>query len=179
MPAPRSDAASEFTAAVPTADLCDAHDAAIEAGALRVVPPLLRDFGGLARFAGPVTTLRVHEDNALVRASLETPGDGRVLVVDGGGSLRTALLGGNLGALAQDNGWAGVIVHGCVRDTVEIAACRVGVRALGACPRKPRKAGEGARDVPVAVCGVPVQPGDWCYADEDGVLFSDRPLHGA
>ena len=99
------------------------------------------------------------------------------MVVDGGASLRTALLGGNLAALAQDNGWAGVIVHGCVRDTAEIAACRVGVRALAACPRKPRKAGEGAQGVPVGVCGVPVRPGDWCYADEDGVLFADRPLH--
>lgn len=165
------------TTGVMTADLCDAHEAAIEAGTLRVVPPGLQDFGGIARFMGPVVTLRVHEDNTLVRALLETPGEGRVMVVDGGGSLRTALLGGNLGTLAQANGWAGVIIHGCVRDTVEIAACRVGVRALAACPRKPRKAGEGAQGVPVAVCGVPVRPGDWCYADEDGVLFSDGPLH--
>lgn len=164
---------------IATADLCDAHEAAIEAGTVRVLPPLLRAFGGRVRFAGPVATLRVHEDNALVRAALETAGEGRVLVVDGGGSTRTALVGGNLGKLAQDHRWAGVVVHGCVRDTAELAACAVGIVALGACPRKPRKRGEGATDVAVAVLGVPVRPGEWCYVDEDGVLFSAQPLHAA
>jgi regulator of ribonuclease activity A len=101
----------------------------------------------LARaFSGRVTTLKVHEDNALVRAVLETPGDGNVLVVDGGGSLRRALVGGQLGLLAQDNGWAGIIVDGCVRDTEEINACDIGVRALAAHPQKSGKKGAGERN---------------------------------
>lgn len=160
-----------------TTDLCDAHEAAFDDGTLRVLPPGYEDFGGAVRFAGPVSTLRVHEDNALVRRALETPGEGRVLVVDGGGSLRSALVGGKLGQLAEDNGWAGVVVHGCVRDAAELAGCAVGVRALGLMPRRSRRAGEGARDVPVMLSGVPVRPGDWCYADTDGILFAARPLH--
>ena len=114
-----------------TADLCDEFGAEV-----RVAEPVFRDWGGVARFAGPIETVRVLEDNGLVRQALETPGRGRVLVVDGGGSLRAALVGGNLAALAQRNGWSGLVVHGCIRDTGEIAATPVGVKALGAVPRK-------------------------------------------
>jgi regulator of ribonuclease activity A len=121
-------------------------------------------------------TLRVHEDNALVRAVLETPGQGQVLVIDGGASVRRALVGGQLGLLAQNNGWAGIVVDGCIRDTDEINACQIGVRALAAHPRKSSKKGEGDRQVQVAIQGVPVRPGAWIYADADGVLVAQQAL---
>lgn len=159
-----------------TTDLCDAHEAELADGRLRVLPPVFRDFGGRKRFAGPIETLRVFEDNTLVRATLETSGNGRVLVVDGGASLRCALVGGNLGKLAQVNGWAGIVVHGCVRDAVELAACDVGIRALAAMPRKSRKGGPGERAVQIDVAGCRVSPGQWCYADEDGILIADQAL---
>ncbi len=163
---------------VATADLCDAHEPLLLDGSLRVLPAVFRDYGGSASFHGPVTTLRLFEDNALVREVLSTPGAGRVLVIDGGGSLRRALVGGNLGALAVRNGWAGIVVYGCVRDAAELAVCEVGIRALGTHPRKSGKAGTGERDVAVDVAGVTVRPGEWCYADADGVLVSARALHG-
>lgn len=161
-----------------TADLCDAHEPMLLDGSLRVVTALLRDYGGRTSFQGAIATLRVFEDNTLVREALSAPGEGRVLVVDGGGSLRCALVGGNLGALAVNSGWSGVVVHGCVRDAAELARCAVGVRALGTHPRKSRKAGAGEREVALDLGGVTVRPGDWCYADEDGLLVSARPLHG-
>ncbi len=163
-------------ALTPTADLCDANEALLAAGTLRVVPPVLRSFGAHPAFAGPVSTVRCFEDNGLVRAALEEAGQGRVLVVDAGGSLRCALVGANLGALAQDNGWAGIILYGCVRDVTELAACATGVMALATHPRRSDKRGGGQRDVGVEIDGVRVDPGNWCYADADGVLFSDSPL---
>jgi regulator of ribonuclease activity A len=155
-----------------TADLCDAH------ADLRVLTTALRDYGAVREASGEIVTLQVLEDNALVRATLERAGEGRVLVVDGGGSLRTALLGGNLGALAEQNGWAGVVIHGAVRDVTELARCRVAIKALAATPRRSAKAGAGERDVPLSLDGVPVAPGDWLYADEDGVVIADRRLAG-
>jgi len=154
-----------------TPDLCDEFGAEV-----RVAEPLFRDWGGVARFAGPIATLRVFEDNALVRQTLETPGDGRVLVVDGGGSLRTALVGGNLAALAHRNGWSGLVIYGCVRDSAELAATAVGVKALHAIPRKSAKEGVGERGVPVAFAGVTFAPGAWLYADGDGIVIADRRL---
>lgn len=156
---------------VPTADLCDQHGDAVH-----VLPPGLLSLGGAPAFSGPVTTLKVHEDNALVRTVLSTPGQGRVLVIDGGGSLRVSLVGGKLGKLAEDHGWSGVVVWGAVRDTLELAACTIGVRALATCPRPPRKTGAGERDVPVTLGGVTIAPGMWLAADADGVLVADRPL---
>lgn len=153
-----------------TTDLCDAH------GDARVVEPLFRDFGGETSFSGPVSTVRVLEDNVLVRAALEEPGQGRVLVVDGGGSVRTALLGDNLGALAVKNGWAGIVVNGAVRDARGLRALPAGIRALAACPRKSAKKGEGERDRPVTFGGVTFSPGDHLYADEDGIIVASRPL---
>lgn len=150
-----------------TADVCDALGAEV-----RVLPPGLHDYGGVPSFAGRAVTLRVHEDNALVRAALETPGEGRVLVVDGGGSLRSALVGGNLGVLAATNGWAGLVVWGAVRDVAELRRCPVGVRALAAMPRRSAKEGRGERDVPLALGGIVVNPGDWVLADADGVVVS-------
>ncbi|KWE72174.1 ribonuclease [Burkholderia ubonensis] len=159
-----------------TTDLCDAHEDQLAAGALRVLEPALRPYGGAARFAGPAATLKLFEDNTLVRAALEQDGAGRVLVVDGGGSRRCALVGGNLGALAEKNHWAGVVVYGCVRDSAELRACNVGVLALATHPRKSDKRGAGERDVPVTVLGTRIAPGEWIYADEDGVLVSATPL---
>ena len=156
-----------------TTDLCDAHGEAVRVVA--AVPPL-RDFGGATRFAGPFATVRAPDDNTFVRAALEEPGRGRVLVVDGGGSTRCALLGDMLGALARDNGWAGVVVHGCVRDTAQLATLSIGVRALAAMPRKSDKKSRGERDVPVTFGGVTFTPGEWLYADADGIVVSARPL---
>lgn len=160
-----------------TCDLCDAHKAD-DSGAFRVLPPAFASYGGVAAFAGPVSTVKCFEDNSLVKAALDEPGTvetpfgrvGRVLVVDGGGSLRRALVGGNLAAAAARNGWAGIVVDGCVRDAVELRAERVGIRALALLPLPTDKRGEGRRDVPVQVQGVAVRPGDWLVADEDGIV---------
>lgn len=159
-----------------TCDLCDAHEDKLASGSLQALPPGYRHFGKRHRFSGAARTLKVFEDNALVRSTLETPGEGKVLVVDGGGSLRSALVGGNLGKLAQTNGWAGIIVHGCVRDTLELNACDIGVQALGTIPRRSARTGAGEKEIAVSISGVLVHPGDMIYADEDGVLVSREPL---
>ncbi|MEO8080304.1 MAG: ribonuclease E activity regulator RraA [Caldimonas sp.] len=152
-----------------TCDLCDQHKAQIGT-TLRVLPPVFRDYGGVAAFSGPVATVHCVEDNSLVRAAVEEPGLGRVLVVDGGGSLRHALAGGNIAALAAKNGWAGLVVDGAVRDAAELAACRVGVRALALMPLPPHKREQGVRDIAVSIQGVWVRPGDQLYADADGIV---------
>jgi regulator of ribonuclease activity A len=157
-----------------TCDLCDVHQGD-SSGAFRVLPPLFRDFGARRRFGGPVSTVKCFEDNSLVRAALEEPGRQRVLVVGAGGSLRRALVGGNLGAAAVRNGWAGIVVDGCVRDCAELAQCEIGVRALAAMPLASDKRGTGERDVPVQVAGVWVRPGEWLYADEDGIVVMKEP----
>ena len=161
----------EETRGFATADLCDEFGE--EA---RVAEPVFRDYGGASSFGGPVSTVRVFEDNVLVRDALEEDGRGRVLVVDGGGSTRCALVGGNLAALAHENGWAGILVYGCVRDSVELSAVPVGVKALNTSPRKSAKGGAGERDAPVGFAGVELFPGEYLYADEDGVVVSGRDL---
>lgn len=148
-----------------TSDLCDSRGDEVT-----VIELPWRHFGQVQRFGGAVATLKIHEDNALVREALSQPGGGRVLVVDGGGSFRCALLGGNLAAMAVSNGWAGVVIFGCVRDAKEIASSAVGVVALGTCPRRSNKAGTGQRDVPLRFGGALVRPGDHLVADEDGVI---------
>lgn len=157
-----------------TTDLCDAHKNDTD-GAFRVLPPVFRDFGAHAAFSGRVATVKCHEDNTLVKAAVDSPGLGRVLVVDGGGSLRRALVGGNLGAAAARNGWAGVVVDGCVRDVAELARCAVGIRALAAMPLPTEKRNQGQADVPVQVQGVWVRPGDWLVADADGIVVMAQP----
>jgi regulator of ribonuclease activity A len=150
-----------------TADLCDARAEA------RVVMPALpwRDYGGRTAFAGKVRTVKVYEDNVRVRAALETPGDGAVLVVDGGGSLRCALVGGLLGELAVKNGWSGIVVFGCIRDGAELATMDLGIKAIATHPRKSERGLHGgASDVPVEFGGVRITPGDWLVADADGVV---------
>jgi len=159
-----------------TTDLCDDHPQLLEDGRLAVLAPVYRHFGQRMAFAGPVTTLKVFEDNALVRATLEAPGNGNVLVIDGGASLRRALVGGQLALLARDNGWAGIVVDGCVRDCDEINACDIGVRALGVHPQKSARKGVGERNERVVVGGVAMGPGDWIYADADGILVSQQKL---
>ena len=166
---PTPSTASDFS----TCDFCDAHK---DGQTLHVLPPVFRDFGAHRCFGGPVSTVKCHEDNSLVKAALDTPGGGRVLVVDGGGSLRRALVGGNLGAAAARNGWAGIVVDGCVRDVAELAACAVGIRALAAMPLPTVKRNEGERDVPVQVQGVWIRPGDWLYADADGIVVAAQAL---
>lgn len=154
-----------------TTDLSDAHPE------LQVCDPLFRDFGGRAAFHGPIATVKVFEDNAQVRAMLEEPGEGRVLVVDGGGSARCALLGGNLGQLAVKNGWAGVLVYGYIRDSEEIAGQAVGVKAMGVHPRKSEKGLHSAqRNRPVTFAGVTFRAGAWLYADADGIVVSETAL---
>src|SRR6185295_17565729 len=129
-----------------TCDLCDLHKND-SSGAFRVLPPLYRDFGARRRFAGEVSTVKCFEDNSLVKAALDEPGRQRVLLVDGGASMRRALVGGNLAAAAARNGWAGVVVHGCVRDAAELAQSEVGIRALALMPLPTEKRNQGERDV--------------------------------
>jgi regulator of ribonuclease activity A len=161
-----------MTPAFATTDLCDAHEDRLRDGRLQVAAPPWIALGAISRFAGPAVTLRVVNDNSLVRAALEQPGEGRVLVVDGGGSVFCALVGGNLGKLGETNGWAGVVVNGCVRDADELDARRFGVRALHTHPRKSHKGGAGERDVVLAFADLTVSPGDWIYADRDGWIVS-------
>ncbi|WHZ12010.1 MAG: Ribonuclease E inhibitor RraA [Burkholderiaceae bacterium] len=159
-----------MTSSPATCDLCDAHKGDAS-GRFRVLPPVFRNYGALQQFSGPVATIKCFEDNSLVRAAVEQAGDGRVLVVDGGGSLRRALLGGNLAAAAARNGWAGVVIDGCVRDVAELAALALGIRALAAMPLPTEKRGAGQSSVVVQIQGVWVQPGDWLYADQDGIVL--------
>lgn len=156
---------------IKTADLCDAH-----APELQVAEPLLRDYGGTPAFGGPISTVQVFEDNVLVRAALEQPGQGRVLVVDGGGSLRCALVGDLLAALGLQNGWAGIVVNGCIRDAATLGRLPIGVKALASNPLRSDKRGQGARDLPVSFAGVSFTPGQFLYADEDGIIVAERAL---
>lgn len=157
-----------------TCDLCDAHKGDTT-GDFRVLPPVFREFGGAAAFAGPVVTVKCYEDNTSVKALLESPGHGRVLAVDGGGSLRRALVGGNIAAAAAKNGWAGIVVDGCVRDAAELAPLPIGIRALALMPLPTERRAEGLRDVPIQLQGVSVRPGDWLVADADGIVVTAAP----
>jgi len=158
---------SDFT----TADLYDQHGEA-----LRVAAPIFRDFGGRSRFAGPAVTVKCFEDNSRIKEALAEPGGGRVLVVDAGGSLRCAMLGDLIAASAVEQGWAGVVIDGCVRDTAALSAMSLGIKARAATPRKSTRRGEGQRDLPIDIAGVPVAPGNWVYADGDGVLIAAEAL---
>ncbi|MGN8157262.1 ribonuclease E activity regulator RraA [Salinisphaera sp. RV14] len=155
----------------PVTDLCDEF-----ADQLQILEPMFTDFGGRLAFGGPISTVKCFEDNSLVRLALEEPGAGRVLVVDGGGSDRCALLGDNLAQLAIDNEWAGVIVYGCIRDAEAISQMDVAVKALNTHPLKSDKKNVGERDVPVRFAGVSFMPEDWLYADLDGIVVSNAEL---
>lgn len=152
-----------------TCDLFDADES------LQSCSVQFQDLGGRARFTGPVRTVRCHRDNGLVKQILNSPGEGAVLVVDGAGSLESALMGDLIAAAAVENGWAGVVIHGVIRDRVEVAALDLGVKALGSNPRKSAKDGAGEVDVPVEFGGVVFTPGATLWADEDGVLVTPAP----
>jgi regulator of ribonuclease activity A len=155
-----------------TADLCDLSAEA------QVASPVFRDCGGVSSFHGPMTVLKVFEDNALIRTLLSEPGNGRVLVIDGGGSMRCALVGGNLARLAIDQDWRGIVVNGCVRDAAELQTLAIGIKALGTHPRRSEKGlHTGHRDRPVSFANVIFRSGQWLYADADGIVVSDLPLH--
>jgi len=156
-----------------TADLCDAA----APGTLRVAAPIFRSYGGKSAFHGQITTLKLFEDNGLVRQVLGTPGNGRVLVIDGGGSLRSALLGDQLAALAVNNGWAGVVVWGCIRDSAAISGMDLGVLALATHPQKTVKNNLGEADVLLHFADIDFRPGEWLYADADGLIVSAAQLH--
>jgi regulator of ribonuclease activity A len=151
---------------VATADLVDTYGPE-----LRVCDLQFRQFGGRRIFSGPVRTVSCHEDNGLLRDLLRTPGSGAVLVVDGGGSLRTALVGDLIAAAARANGWAGLVLHGAVRDSAALTHLDLGVKALGTNPRKSAKSGAGAVDIPVTFGHVTFQPGDILHADDDGIVL--------
>ncbi len=156
---------------VTTADLCDRNE-----GKIQIVGPMFRIYGAAVSFCGMITTVKVHEDNVLVKNALSQPGSGRVLVVDGGASLRCALLGDQLAMLAQKNGWSGIVVNGCIRDSVAISKISIGVRALNTHPLKSIKKGVGDVDIAVTFGGVTFIPGHFLYADEDGVIVAPAAL---
>ncbi|MEU8148135.1 ribonuclease E activity regulator RraA [Nonomuraea sp. NPDC048901] len=150
-----------------TADLYDERGDELDSCDLQ-----LSQYGGRRAFAGTVVTVRCHEDNALLKSVLGEPGEGRVLVVDGGGSLHTALMGDIIAGLAVASGWAGVVINGAVRDVAALRELDLGVKALGANPRKSGKEGTGQRDVPVAFGGVTFHPGAELFSDDDGILVT-------
>jgi len=153
-----------------TPDLCDAHaDVAVAA-------PLFRSFGGRTSFHGRIVTVHCHEDNSRVRELAATDGHGRVMVVEGGGSLRRALLGDLIAANAVEHGWEGLLIHGCVRDVEVLATLPLGVLALAAIPLKTDRRGLGDIDVAVEFAGVRFVPGQWLYADGSGVVVAERDL---
>lgn len=156
---------------IKTADLYDKYE-----HELQVAEPIFRSFGGVSACSGQIATVKVHEDNQLVRSELEKNGSGKVLVIDGGGSLRSALVGGNLAKIAADNKWEGIIVYGCIRDSVEIAQTRLAVFALATNPTKSKKNGFGEVGVPVQFGGVTFKSGEYVYADEDGIAVSAAML---
>lgn len=158
-----------------TPDLCDEFESEL-GRSLRVVAPMFQRYGGRSAFSGEIVTLKIFEDNSLVRTAFAENGKGKVLVIDGGGSLRCALVGDQLAILAQKNGWEGVVVYGCIRDSADINGIDIGVRALNTHPQKSIKKDVGDRDIAVTFGGVTFNPGDWLYADEDGVLVSGKAL---
>jgi len=154
-----------------TADLCDTHG-----DKLHIANPVFRNYGKKAAFEGPITTLQVFEDNSLVRSTLETFGNNRVLVIDGGGSMRCALVGGELAELAANNGWAGIIVNGCIRDAEELKDIDIGVFALATHPQRSQKRNIGESDIPVTFAGITFIPEHFVYADRDGIVVAEGAL---
>ena len=154
-----------------TADLYDEHE-----GKVQVVNAFLQNFGGKKHFFGPISTVKCLEDNSLVRAALEEPGRGRVLVVDGGASNRCALVGDMMAKMGMENHWAGLVIYGCIRDSAIVATLPIGIKALGTNPRRSVKKGAGERDVILNFADAAFTPGDCLYADEDGILLSEVEL---
>jgi len=143
---------------------------------LQVAAPVFRDFGGKTSFCGQIVTLKALEDNTCLKAAFGTDGRGKVLVVDSAGSLRAAMMGDVMAALGASNGWEGVIINGCIRDSAGVARVNLGVKALATIPRKTVKRNQGVMDIPVRFAEVVFYPGEYLYADEDGIVLSDKPL---
>lgn len=154
-----------------TADLCDEFS-----DILQIAEPIFGDFGGVDSFSGPISTIKTFEDNSLVRSAVEGPGNGGVLVVDGGASMRCALFGDNLAALAVENGWSGVVINGCIRDSREIGDMNLGLKALSTHPLKSVKRNLGDAGVPVTFAGITFTPGHYLYADLDGIIVAQEKL---
>lgn len=174
---PSSAKTSTMTLQFSTCDFCDTHKED-HSGAFRVLPPVFQNFGGQRSFAGPVVTVRCHEDNTLVKSILEQEGgEGRVLVVDGAGAVQRALMGGSIAVSAARNGWAGVVVFGAVRDIAELSSTPLGIRALALVPMPTARKGQGQRDVALSIQGCWIRPGEWLYADADGMVVSVAALH--
>ena len=152
-------------------DLCDAYPELV-----RVMTPMFRNFGARLSFGGSITTIKCHEDNSLVAGAVNEAGDGRVLVVDGGGSLRCGLLGDNLAMKAANNDWEGIVIYGCVRDVDALADIELGIQAIASNPMKSIKREIGLRDETVTFGGVDFVPGEYLYADNNGVIVSAKPL---
>lgn len=152
-------------------DLCDHFEELVQ-----VVEPMFGNYGGREAFGGQIVTIKAFEDNSLVREQVAQPGEGKVLVVDGGGSMRRAMLGDMLAEKAQKNGWEGVIIYGCIRDVNAISDLNLGVQALGVHPMKTEKLGVGQLNVPVVFGGVTFRPGEYVYADNNGVLAAPQKL---
>ncbi|MDX1355923.1 MAG: ribonuclease E activity regulator RraA [Halomonas venusta] len=153
-----------------TPDLCDAYPD------VTVLEPMFANYGGIDSFYGPIRTVKCFEDNSLVKQAVTEPGYGAVLVVDAGGSYRCAMLGDMLAEQAAKNGWAGVVMYGCVRDVDILATLPLGVQALGSHPRKSEKRGEGLRDIPITFAGATLHTGQWLYADNNGIIIAEKPL---
>jgi len=155
-----------------TCDLCDENPELV-----RIVEPIFTNYGGKKVFYGEILTVKCHEDNSLVKENVATPGEGKVMVVDGGGSMRRALLGDMLAEKAAEMGWAGIIVYGCIRDVDVIAQTDLGVQALASHPMKTDKRGIGDKNVDVTFGGVCFKPGEYVYADNNGIIVSPQPLN--
>ena len=157
--------------AIKTTDLCDEH---VEQ--LRILSPIFGDYGGRHGVSGVIETVKTFEDNSRVREVLETAGEGRVLVVDGAGSLRCALVGDQLAAKARDNGWNGLLVYGCVRDAADLADLDIGIKALNTHPCRSEKNNAGEVGVVVTLAGATIKPGEWLCADRDGIVIAAEAL---
>lgn len=160
---------------LPTPDLCDKYENHSEAN-LRVLDPGFKNYGGRSAFYGEVVTIKCFEDNSVVKQLVGEPGHGKVIVMDGGASMRRAILGDMLAAKAAENGWAGLIINGCIRDCDEIGQVNLGVKALDTHPMKTEKRGIGDLNVPVTFAGHTIKPGDFVYADNNGILLSSIAL---
>lgn len=158
---------------ISTPDLCDEYGDTV-----RVAEPVFKHFGGVRQFGGEIVTVKCFEDNSKVAEMVRSSGNGRVLVVDGGGSSRRSLLGDQLATLAQENNWQGILIYGYIRDIEEIETMPIGVVALGAVPRKTEKRGLGEVNLDIQIAGLTVKPGEYLYADGSGVIVADRCLHG-
>lgn len=152
----------------------DLYDECLES--LQVATSIFRDLGGRSRFFGEIVTLKALEDNTFLKAAFETDGRGKVLVVDSAASMRCAMMGDVMAELGASNGWEGVVINGCIRDSVDVAKVNIGVKALGTTPRKTVKRDQGICDIPLHFADVTFNPGDHLYADEDGMVISQTPL---